>query len=137
MQEVFLVLWQKRAQIEPVGDSLRPWLLVTARFIAFNANRKRKTQPMLPIDPDMESVGDYRPESMMVAAAHTRALKAALGGLSPADRAVAQLCLVDGLSYKEAAGELSMTTSAIRNRLHRLRRSLQVQLSDLRGASHE
>ena len=57
-------------------------------------------------------------------------LETAIAQLSEIDRAIVKLCLVDELSYKQAAHRLRLSQPAVRNRLSRLRAHLRTSLSN-------
>lgn len=45
LQDAFLTLWNKRAGIHLVGESLVPWLVTTARYLALNRRRSEVRRP--------------------------------------------------------------------------------------------
>jgi len=117
LQETFLTLWSKRTSVRLVGDSVLPWLLVTCRNHSSNAVRKLARRRTEPLPDDIPSPMD--------AAADTDWLRAEWAQLSPIDRRVCELCLVDGLSYAQAAAQLNITTSAVAKRMQRSRARLR------------
>jgi RNA polymerase sigma factor (sigma-70 family) len=117
-QETFLVLWKRRRQVTVAGDSLLPWLLATCKFVSFNANRKsrsRRTEQL----PDAESAQlpvTGREELVWITGEIAR--------LGPIDQRLCQLCLIDGISYADAAVVLGLTPAAARKRMQRTRSRL-------------
>ena len=112
LQETFLTAWDKRRQIRLVNGSVLPWLLTTCRNHARNhARRERKWQDLLELRE--ESVADLR-----------WALDS-LAGLPPGERAVTELCVLHGLSYREAGERLGLSETTVGKRLQRARARLR------------
>lgn len=117
LQETFLTLWSRRTKVRLVGDSVLPWLLVTCRNHGANAVRKLARRRTEPLPDDLPSPADGAPDLSW--------LDAELAQLSATDREVCQLCLVDGLSYAQAAEFLNITPTAVAKRLQRSRARLR------------
>lgn len=123
VQDALMLLWTKRARIELIGESALPWLIVSVKHLAANRRRagwrraahERAVPLPEPAEPSLE-VQDL--------------LRRAFDRLPAADAAVARLCLVEDLSYSEAAGRLGLTESAVRNRLSRARTRLRRDLTE-------
>lgn len=134
-QDVFITAWRKLGMIEVVDDSLLPWLLVTARFVALNSRRKRlrRDRRMQQID---ESVADG--EALIEDAAEQRTVMArvdqCVAGLSDNDRRLYELCIEGDKTYGQAAAALGVSHAAVRNRLSRVRQRLRADLSLQKGA---
>jgi len=129
VQDAFVLLWTKRARLRFVGDSALPWLLVTVKHLA--ANRRRALQRR-----GRREAGD-----MALVGASTGAdpgfddvVEQAFGRLDPLDALLARLCLVEDLTYAEAARRSGLTEAAVRNRLSRTRGRLRRELAEGRGA---
>lgn len=127
VQETFITAWRKLADIRLAGDSMLPWLLVTARN--HHRNRVRaalRAGEAMPLD-------DYRGDRD----AHAREAErvglqdeldwvfAAIRTLSPVDQRIVDLCLYEGLSYNEAAMRLGLTAQGVGKRLERTRARLR------------
>jgi RNA polymerase sigma factor (sigma-70 family) len=127
-QDVFTIAWTDRARIRIVDRSMLPWLLVTARNLSLNRLKRTARQ-----SDSLESTEhvDPRPgpEAALLDSQLSHAIDAAVSRLSAIDQRLYRLCLVDDLSYGDAAAALGITTGAVRNRLSRLRRALQVSLT--------
>ncbi|MFT4187704.1 MAG: sigma-70 family RNA polymerase sigma factor [Aeromicrobium sp.] len=131
-QETFVTAWRKLGSV-PTEGSLLPWLLVTARYTALNARRAARRRERhgageipedLPADTDVEQTAadeDVRAE-----------IDRAVAALPEVDRRLYELCLEDGLTYAEAAEQLGLTHSSVRNRLSRLRARLRADLIALK-----
>jgi RNA polymerase sigma-70 factor (ECF subfamily) len=130
-QETFVTLWRRAASVQ-LNESLLPWLLATARYVALNRMRSDAARAAHLAETDLETKPDAAPgpddryEQSRLAAA----IAAAVAGLSESDQAIYRLCIEDGLGYAEAAAQLGLTHGAVRNRLSRVRRSLRTELKD-------
>jgi RNA polymerase sigma-70 factor (ECF subfamily) len=74
-------------------------------------------------DPDPE------PDSLAIAAAEGRALRAALGRLSPSHREVLVLNFVQELPYRDIADVLGVPIGTVMSRLHYAKRALRAELT--------
>ena len=71
------------------------------------------------------------PEAEALAKEALRAIDDAKGRLSATDQEIFELCIVENLTYKEAAQRLGTTHATVRNRLSRIRLSLRTELAQL------
>jgi len=132
-QEVFITAWRRIRAITPVDGSLLPWLLLTARYTAYNTARREQRRSHDELNPDPVGSGGVDSE---VEAAQVRAeIDKAVSSLSPVDQQLYTLCVEGGASYEQAARELGVSHSVVRNRIHRLRTRLRADLSALRGTA--
>lgn len=122
LQETFLTAWDKRRSIRMVDNSPLPWLLTTCRNHARNhARRERRWRELL----------ELREESLAVdpvdgdAAADLRWALEAVAGLPDGERAVTEFCLLQGMSYREAAERLGVSEAAVGKRLQRARNRMR------------
>ncbi len=122
LQETFLTAWAKRRSIRLVDGSALPWLLTTCRNHARNhARRERRWRDLL----------ELREESIVAdpiggeAAADLRWALDAVAELPDGERAVTELCLLQGASYREAAQHLGLSEAAVGKRLQRARSRLK------------
>jgi RNA polymerase sigma factor (sigma-70 family) len=130
-QDVFVTTWRRIRSITPVDGSILPWLLVTTRYTAYNASRKEQRRAADGLDHD--PVGGPGADAD-VESAHIQAeIHKAVAALSPVDQQLYALCVDGGATYEQAAHELGVSHSAVRNRIHRLRTRLRADLSALRG----
>ncbi len=124
--DVFLLAWQRIADLP---EQPLPWLLVTARNVAFNhvraATRQRAVAAELGawIADELES-GDPADD-----VAERAALLAALGILPESDRELLTLMAWHDLPAKSAAGVVGCSTATFFVRLHRARRRLAQALA--------
>lgn len=127
-QDVFTLAWAKRAEIQIVDASLLPWLLVSTRNLSLN--RIKSMKRTVELDGSLQTA-DPRPgpEEAALDRQLAGAINSAVERLSDRDQRLYRLCLVDELSYRDAAEALGTTTGAVRNRLSRLRHTLRLTLA--------
>jgi RNA polymerase sigma-70 factor (ECF subfamily) len=114
-QDAFLRLWQSRDRVD-WGETMLPWLLVTARRLAtdrFRALRRR----VLPL-PEAATLD----ESMLVRWLDVQTSLKTLSGL---ERTAVVLTLFQGASTAEVAELLHTTPGAIRAAVSRAREKLE------------
>lgn len=116
-QETFITLWRKRDGIRLIDESLLPWLLVTCRNLAHNHERAQARRPVVSLDDQLVSAA--------APIAERELLFELLSGLTDVDRQVCSLCLVDGMSYREAARVLQTSETAVGKRLQRARQRIR------------
>lgn len=135
-QEVLLVAWRRRTDLDP-GRSLLPWLLVTTRHIAIATNRRTIRQEAA----DLETVDHLqqweRGQDRRTAAEELAHLHEALDGLPQEDRDLVRLCFIEGLSYDEASAALGLTPPATRKRVQRIRGRLRSFRTATTGTQYE
>lgn len=130
LQDAFVLMWSRRGSITLVGNSTLPWLVTTARYLALNRGRaiaRRRTDSFAAVG-ELASVA-RSPLGEALASELRDEIQAAIAKLSEVDRAIVELCLIEELSYKQAAHRLGLTMSAVRNRLSRLRAQLRTSLT--------
>ena len=131
-QDVFVTAWRRIRAITVVDGSVLPWLLVTARYTALNAQRrvaKRRAD-------ELGEAAASDSVELEVEAAHVRAeIEKAVALLSPTDRRLYELCVDGDLTYEQAAADLGVSHAVVRNRLHRLRTRLRADLRSMRETS--
>jgi RNA polymerase sigma-70 factor (ECF subfamily) len=130
-QEVFVTAWRRVRTITCVDNSVLPWLLVTAKYVAFNMARReaRRNHDELDGEAAGSASTDREAETKML----VDEIAKAVHNLSPIDQQLYALCLEGGATYEQAAAELGVTHASVRNRLHRLRASLRADLQAIRG----
>jgi RNA polymerase sigma factor (sigma-70 family) len=120
VQDTFVTCWRKAGTIELPDTSLLPWLLVTCRNMALNLNRSRVRHAAdeLPDDLPVSEHDDSARDRL-------RWVMEEIDKLSPLDRRVCEVCLIDGRSYAEAALETGISVGAVRQRVARSRARLR------------
>jgi RNA polymerase sigma-70 factor (ECF subfamily) len=132
-QDVFVTTWRRIRSITPVDGSILPWLLVTARYTAYNAARKEQRRAAADLDGD--PIGGPGADAEVESALIQAEIDKAVAALSPVDQQLYALCLDGGATYEQAAHDLGVSHSVVRNRIHRLRTRLRADLSSLRGTA--
>ncbi|PPF16870.1 hypothetical protein C5B92_10990 [Rathayibacter sp. AY1A4] len=119
VQESFFLLWQRRSSVRIVGESVLPWLLVTARNISSSTNRREQRRRYQPLSVDIASRGvDAETGDRLLD------VRRLVEQMSATDRAIWTTCIEDDLSYSDAARSLGLSHGTVRNRLARVRASL-------------
>lgn len=127
LQETFLTAWDRRSSIRLVAGSALPWLLTTCRNHARNhARRERRWNQLLELRE--ESIAADATDG--AAAADLRWALQAIAGLPEGERRVCELCLLQGLTYAEAAEVLGLTGAAVGKRLQRARTRLREEAGE-------
>jgi RNA polymerase sigma-70 factor, ECF subfamily len=128
---VFLEAWRSRGRCVRVESSLAPWLYGIARNVVRNQRRSgrrhRAALDRYATTYAERSDGGHEDEviSRLDAASASAAVITALAGLSPKDRDVAELCLVDGLTANQAAVTLGLPVGTVKSRLAHARAVLR------------
>ena len=127
VQDTFVTVWRKSAEIVIPEASLLPWLLVTCRYLAMNAVRKAARSHADELDEDSSSHADFVRDHHHAEAARDelRWVLDEIERLEPIDRQVCELCLVDGVPYAEAAQLLGLSVGAVKQRVSRSRARLK------------
>jgi RNA polymerase sigma factor (sigma-70 family) len=127
VQDAFLLLWRKRARVVLVSDSALPWLVVTVKHLAANRRRARMRREQherrARLEPRFADLDDER-------GAVADLLRRAFAALPPLDAEIARLCLLEDVTYAEAAARLGLTEGAVRNRLSRARTRLRRSIDE-------
>jgi RNA polymerase sigma-70 factor (ECF subfamily) len=133
-QDVFVAAWGSAGKVRLVDESALPWLLVTTRRTGANRSRELAKRTSLP-DTVADRLADERlsPEDAAEQAQLRSAITDAVASLSEVDQHLYMLCIDHGMSYADAAKQLGVTHGVVRNRLSRLRTTLQTALAPTRG----
>jgi len=104
------------------GESMEAWLIHITRNLWRDGMRRRQVRGVVVSD---EMVDVERPQAAQ-AEEHVMAMDAlrAFAYLAPAQREVAAMILVEGLSYQEAASALGIPIGTVMSRLARARSAL-------------
>jgi RNA polymerase sigma factor (sigma-70 family) len=138
--DLVAAMWLEVIEAAPRFDARRgkalPWILgVAANLTASHARRKVREREALQRLGGRRVLDDddlLRLEEQMDAARTGTNVRRALSQLPPAERALAELVLLDGLSPREAAQALSIRPTAARMRLARARSKLTRAVSSFR-----
>jgi len=134
VQEAFFPAYRNLASFR--GGSVRSWLNRIAVNAAMDLQRARKRRPVGPY-PELEDdswqppAGDETdPERIVVGAERTRALEAALAGITDDQRTAIVLFDVEGYDYGEIASMTGVSLGTVKSRIHRGRLTLRHLLED-------
>jgi RNA polymerase sigma-70 factor (ECF subfamily) len=129
-QEAMIRLWQHRGQVN--GQGARPWLMRTTYNLCIDSIRKRKVRSEVDEgDAVIERQQGKNPDAARLTASGELglAIRKALEGMQPQDRAVIVMREVQGLPYGEIAEALDLPLGTLKARLHRARDRLRDKLS--------
>ena len=124
---VFYEAWRRREHLRIVNGSILAWLLVTANNTIRNHNRQRRRYKALLDQLPPPTLGaDVADELADSAERDVEAalLRAAFARLKPRDRDVLTLCVIEGLSLRQAALALAIAEGTVKSRLHRAKTRL-------------
>lgn len=128
VQDTFVTAWRRAGSIRLGGSSVLPWLLVTCRNHVRNQSRTSRRRREVPLSSAMPDA-DADPQSQ--ARTQLRWVLDEIGMLDDDDRAICQLCLVEGASYAQAAEEVGRSVAFVGKRLQRAKeRMRKVAIAD-------
>jgi len=106
-------------------DMPLPWLRTVARNVACDLHRAGKRLWPLPEagDADPADLAEG-PEESLLRLERVRHMRAALSDISPEDRQLLHMLVIDESSVEDVADRLAVTANTVRVRLHRARRRL-------------
>lgn len=128
LSDTFLTLWRKRATVEFVDDSALPWLITTARYQALNRKRAGFREASISLNEEIDTHSSAGADVIAAEQELTQRLDAVIAGLGLLERQIVQLCLINNLSYEQAAKKLHVSHATVRNRLSRARNQLRQEL---------
>jgi RNA polymerase sigma-70 factor (ECF subfamily) len=113
------------------GEDGRPWLLAVVRNTCYTwLEKHRPREPTVRLDEKVHAPSSaLNPEQLFMRQATGEELRAAVAELPVEFREVVVLREMEGLSYKEIAGVLSIPLGTVMSRLTRARARLQQSLS--------
>jgi RNA polymerase sigma-70 factor (ECF subfamily) len=127
-QEAFVKLWKNQDSIDP--DKVKPWLMKVTRNGCLDRLRRRHPTEELAEWRDT----DEAPGPMQGAHQRdlSRWLKKSINGLQEPYRSLVVLRDIHQHSYEEVANVLELSLSQVKVYLHRARKQLREQLSEVR-----
>ena len=130
-QETFLRAYTKLATYQPERKFVN-WLLSIASHHCIDRLRRKGRAPQLsldgPLPPQWLTSDVPLPDQVVTKKQQREQVRQSLGALPPTYRAAIVLRYWYNMSYREIAGVMDTTESAIKSRLHRARRMLAQQL---------
>jgi RNA polymerase sigma-70 factor, ECF subfamily len=133
-QDTFIQLYSHLDRIDE-REPLAPWLFRVARNRCIDVIRRRRTVPLQPTDPSLESAEpateEPLPDELVERADLQRVLAEAIHQLPPAYAEVVALRYAADRSFAEIAAILDCDEGAARVRFHRAKSLLRQQLRHL------
>lgn len=136
VQETYLRAFKARATFDMASDPRR-WLFAICRHAFIRIRNRELRMVGFEDDTEMDALASIAIHKSAQAEGLDRvfervdlgpAVARALRTLSDAHRVIVVMVDIDGLSYAEAAGELTLPVGTVRSRLFRARRQLQQEL---------
>jgi RNA polymerase sigma-70 factor (ECF subfamily) len=111
-------------------SSFKTWLFTIARNLVRDRVRSRKGAPaVVPVEEEHATTGHDALDQAVAVETEAR-MRAAVARLSPMQREVFTLRVVEGMSYKEIASVLASTEGAARVHYHNAMRAIKEFLDD-------
>ena len=124
LQETNLVIWRKQEEFESIKN-FDAWAFTIARFQVMAFFRDRKRDPMSVMTPDLvEQMSIDAEEISAQMAGRLEALKKCKNRLGRKSQELLTYYYEKGLSLEEISGRLKSNRNALKQALHRTRRSL-------------
>lgn len=127
-QEAFVKLWHNQDNIDP--ERVKPWLMKVTRNGCLDRLRRRKDN--VEFDESHMPADVSGPMQGAAASEISVWLKRAISGLKEPYRSLVVLRDVNQHSYEEVAGMLELSLAQVKTYLHRARKQLREQLSEVR-----
>lgn len=125
-QEAFVRAWRALPRFR-ADSAFSTWLYRIVTNVALNTVTRRREQPAELVE--TEGRAELDPAERVEHRERLAALHAALGTLTPEQRACWVLREVEGLSYEELGEVLDLTPAAVKGRLFRARADLAAALA--------
>jgi len=123
-QEVFLRAWKAAGRSDDI-QAIRPWLYKVAHNHCVNVIRRRRLLRFLPY-----RAVDGRLDAARAAETEwSEAIEVALDALSPTDRSILLLRVLEERPYEEIGSMIDMRSESVRKRFERARKKLQASFS--------
>jgi RNA polymerase sigma-70 factor (family 1) len=118
VSDVFINIWRRREHVLNINN-LRLYLYVSVKNTSFNyLAQLTKTEVVYLEELDFEPLQPFsNPEQLLITKEMNQRLYKAIQNLPPKCRMIFKLVKEDGLSYKEAAEFLNLSTGTIDNQL--------------------
>lgn len=116
-QDVFLKIWNKRAEIEP-EKGFKAFIYRVADNMAIDLFRKIGRDKALQLELWAASISFYlHTEEKIIDKEKADILRQAIQNLSPKRREILVLCKLEDKSYKEVAAQMGISVSTVSNQL--------------------
>ena len=121
-QEVFLILWKKRANIQQ--DKVKSYLYTIAHNLFLNEVKHQKVVLKFKKRPHSQAV-EESPQFQMEESEFKDRLEAAIAALPEKNRVVFLMNRIEKLTYQEIADSLGLSVKAIEKRMHKALKELR------------
>lgn len=128
LSDAAMRVWEKIGQYDPEKGNWLGWLSALTRNIALNRAAGRTNGAEERELGEHLTDGENHPEQELLRTERAEALRRALAGLKPADRAMIYRKYYYMQSTAQIAAELGMTERAVEGKLYRLKKALREQL---------
>ena len=131
-QDVFLKIWQARAQISQV-DNFENWLFIISRNTIVSAVRKKLNRPAFLQEQELEE-NSLRPDRLLENRQHYQVLLTGIDLLPEKRQRVFRMSRLEGLTHEQIADQLGMHKDTVAQYIVKavafLRSDLQEHLGD-------
>lgn len=135
-QEVFVRLWSNRDELD--GGNVQAWLFRVARNLCIDVYRHNRLRRTMSTDNENDAdqlVADSQgPDQWTDQQIVEEELRSALERLGEPQRSIVILREIQGLKYDEICESLQLPMATVKVYLHRGRRALRKQLSEIYAA---
>ena len=128
VQDAFVKLWNHQDKVDP--ERVKPWLMKVTRNGCLDRLRRRRHN--VEFDESHMSEESVGPLQGLSSSEVGRWLEKAIQGLKEPYRSLVVLRDVHQHSYEDVAGMLELSLSQVKVYLHRARKELREQLSEVR-----
>lgn len=132
LQDVFVELWRRAPEYDSSRGSVPAWVVTVARSRALDAlrarKRRRRDRQQEYSEEDAWVTASGRPDVLASASRWHQALRNAIQGLSPEQRAVLELSYFQGMSHGAIAELLDLPVGTVKSRILLGMRSLRALL---------
>ena len=125
VQEVFLTVWERRANLQE-GPSLQPYLFTICKNHVLNVlQRAGREEPLREVVLRSAPPAQTRTDEQAIYADYEAAARRAVESLPPRRREVFELCRRKGLTYREVARSLGISSGTVSDHMVKANRHLK------------
>jgi len=120
LQDVYLLIWQKAGQYDPMRASPITWLVTIARNCAIDRMRARGKRVMTPIE-DVPELADEREDALtcLIETENEHRIVECLGILDGGDQKLIRTAFFEGATYADLATRAAAPLGTIKSRIRR------------------
>lgn len=115
-QDVFLKVWQNRAQLPSVAN-FDGWLFILARNGILSELRKKKARPVISAEPGEWEEDTILPDHPLIYKEASALVAKGIDALPPARKKVFTLSRIEGKSYEEIAAMLNISRNGVKDHI--------------------